>query len=663
MAARLPGHLLDTYEQYKLEEEAVIGWICQAAIDCGHKFDVQTSEVQEAELNGLRVQADMSQLSVELPIYEMIIPISTIVNSKEPKQVPIDIAEKIRSIIGSRARCAAWFRRNTRADDEAGQTRNRTHLYPIQVLRQMVLMLSGLWPKAVPMSLLDSSHEAIDSPYRALSNPFEMLDHEHSQWHEVITEPFSNDNIARTVLKARRTKDEQECYKQIQAEDQLRLAKMCLLEELASIEALVVQHWMSFLLGNQTLHGALVVTENAINLVAKQEMESGMTVTAGHLVPCWPEGFFAGLERFDDLAKNPFLRMNQIICAVLTTTDLAAIGRFASSTSATNAFRSVDYLGINPMQQLLCELAGATRILYTNIMWSSSSAIESGDIQLLHSLRRKYENGLITSPEQVSISEAFAVRMHVLVDQVASGAMKDQIKAISDHASIITNSVVSHNNMLSGKVKMFNNITDKEDCDALAEMHDRVRDMAEASSLETQQLLTNATPVCKINVAARRSCSMTLLHAIFSSRTLINSKILAPLAIVYQICKEEGGLPKDVMWEDVEHLSRVLGDAVVFTAGDGPAKADRHRYMARVSFALGFLDRDVKQQRKDDIDSIYSKSKLEQKALQPKVSNTLLGRFLRCCNARMFKICSLHSTNSIKSSLFSKQRACRRAKV
>lgn len=76
--------------------------------------------------------------------------------------------------------------------------------------------------------------------------------------------------------------------------------------------------------------------------------------------------------------------------------------------------------------------------------------------------------------------------------------------------------------------------------------------------------------------------------AVLMSRALLNSNLLTVLAHIYNICQQEGGLPKNQQWQDLEYLCDALGDASVFRGEPRPTKAEREQYWARYLYADGY---------------------------------------------------------------------------
>ena len=294
MGTRLPEKLFGTYQQYKQDEQAVIDWVVQTATACGYNIDERTGSSDNntsstpTSRQPITARArDLSALSTGSPkrnsktgsqvinastsIYEITEPLELVVKSGTLKQLPIEIAENLRSIIAARSRCSAFFRRNTKENDAEGQSSNKRHLYPLQVLRDAVHVLNPIWPSAVPLSA-KLYEEAEHTDKRAWNNVFAVLDETDSR--ETLLETTSR-TIPTTVKPVpRRTKEELEEYRRLQAEDQIRLARYHLLEEMEKVEAFLLQEWISYAIGAQSFATAILLSNQAVDMICCLEQET-----------------------------------------------------------------------------------------------------------------------------------------------------------------------------------------------------------------------------------------------------------------------------------------------------------------------------------------------------------------------------------------------------
>lgn len=415
MALKLDRTLYDTYRQYKAEEKNLIDWFVRTSQKCSGT---------EFFNNGKRSTTDIENT----PIYDILPVIRAIAMHPSVERVPNDIATSLRSVTLKQARCSAWYKSNTKLGDSEAQRLNRTHEYPLYVLRKTAELLKRKLPSQSPTSHVKCEKPKTKSDSHLLVNSFANLDIEDcvevSSSQETVDVPQDKEcesSMISSLVLPKKTPDSQI--------NEIMMLRYCFLEDMETLEAVVIQEWMSYLTGSQTLLGACTITNHAVSLVMKLECDAYESISSDDLELGEHDPFtyissfdLCGSSKSDSLtpsnispsdqepAKPAVFRMQHILSDLWSHPD-----KFEESLNLYTDIEAVDYFGTGTDEQT--QYGSATVAVITDKCMSDIKSKccfnpKTPFIRLLGWLESHPD--IWNTPDRIPLSVAFASRLEVL---------------------------------------------------------------------------------------------------------------------------------------------------------------------------------------------------------------------------------------------------------
>lgn len=564
MALKLDRNLYDTYRQYKTEEKTLVDWFVRTAQKCSGTIFFNNGKA--------------SPLSAgNMAIYEILPMAQVIAKHPSVERIPQDVASSLWSVTSKRAQCSLWYKNNTKQNDTETQRLNRTHDYPLAVLHKTAQLLKAKLPVPTTTST-KGGVKSVESNSLLLENYFANLQVEDCleisglQIKHAASDKENHDNRSVHPTSAMRKRDV--------LINEVMMLRYCLLEDMEAIEGMVIQEWMSFLTGSQSLLGASIITNHAISLVTQLESDAYQALDKHEIDPlasieCYGlSDCFKSDERGGYL--QPIIRMQHVLAELWSNPK-----DFIDFIDLYGSVEDLDYFVANANEQKLYEIATISGIRCCHVACITSTSHknhpEAQSIRLLRWLHCHPD--IWRTPERIPLSVAFAGRLEVLTHHMCYDKMdRENNKSMAWYDTTIVSlqeylKLVNSKSSLVDEFQM--NVQEFwiPQCHATigAMKYDPIRDT------ETQRLSFQVTTNALHQIAARENYIRIMIGSVMNVHTF------ELLAYLHDMCKSENSEMRN--WPDLDHLEQ-YHEAFMYS-GSKPSKGSKERYGNRMEYECG----------------------------------------------------------------------------
>ena len=291
----LPLSLVDSYKQYKSDNENLATWLANIGGQCGYRLSISNQTTsQSADLSARKTttrlkgkarkhareaEANMQNPKIvakTLPLKDYI-PLARHIASfaKPPVAVPLSVIKKLGRGITLRHHCASWF--SARVHGTVSLASNESHQHFIQVLEEVLKLLKPLCKPASRLGAQtgtassDSKRAENDVPQLKLSNQFEALAldtvEEEEQEVENISQRKTSGGVGKKSAVARTIFVPE---KQPQ-KDEFMLGCFCFFQDLQDVRAFLQGIWQKYKEKQIALITASLITTAALSFIRQAE--------------------------------------------------------------------------------------------------------------------------------------------------------------------------------------------------------------------------------------------------------------------------------------------------------------------------------------------------------------------------------------------------------
>ncbi|KAK8039381.1 hypothetical protein PG993_007792 [Apiospora rasikravindrae] len=281
MNSSLPGELLATHHQYKLDTEFVAGWLVENATKCGFKLaDTATPTPSGPRLKGkARKQAreamNSTNLKRKIKVSEIVKMATTIANFKSRPSIPQALGRLFSRAINARRGCTEWYEKSGHGDIES----NKRHKHFTKVLTEAWDTLRPFQAsnkkRAEPKAKTDADTRKEDAPLPFLNRFSQLHVQETSTDRDDVDEPSQADTAPESqqdasfklpgITPVAIEKDEGDI------EADFFFAIYVFLGDINKLGRFVEQLWLDYTSGKMELGVVSLLTNVAIHLVGRAE--------------------------------------------------------------------------------------------------------------------------------------------------------------------------------------------------------------------------------------------------------------------------------------------------------------------------------------------------------------------------------------------------------
>lgn len=599
----LPDHLFRTYQSYKKKEEALLTWIQQAASQSGYVHEIAVPK-QKQKLHGrertLARRARQTQLltneasptshisTTQITLFDIIAPIQSICRNSQIKHVPEYIHRGLLSILELRKRCLAWYKQNTSQHDSSSRCQNANHEYPIHLLEQA---LSILKPKLETISKTTQSA----SHAKSVNNvPKKQQAHEMSSlFTHLSVEDISNsfDEGSHQLSVPMPTPDTLKALEkamkdsQLRMQDEYRLAKFCLLQDMAKVEDFILLEYARYALDQMNGDVLLPLTNVAIDLVTR--METSLSEAFPDVEAC-ERAFITELTEHSPelLTASPLLRMQEIFVKQLNGMACNDICRGLEET----------YFDRTSTDQALIEEAFCARmLLLPDLVRGESLTLCASNLSfrvVLEALVRRRKSSDGTS--SITLANSFALRVKLLEESLlASGDSYSQATLYCTRDYLERQEAKRAELHTSPKYQS-QIVVDRQEY--LSKLDSNFREHLDNYKKELNDEMVQAVYGANKVTICENTHVLRVMFAITSIAALDVSNVARVLGDLWIYLKDTGNATGH--WEDMNHLMGTMPPQFFFN-GARPKEQTMDRFRNRILYTLGYREKEILRAVKD----------------------------------------------------------------
>ncbi|KAK5944650.1 hypothetical protein PMZ80_001848 [Knufia obscura] len=593
MSSRLDALIRNTYKQYKDDEKSVIITIVEVAKK--HRIDVSYLRNGDG--------SDVSSIAV-YHILPLIQKLSLVIPAP---RLPNHSIEKLLNVLRGRTKCLEHYARTTDPDDERAQRSNRSHAYPVQILRKVISILDD-------KGMLGQSN-AIRSPHKDdqsisrfndqdLINPFAVLSIEEATHISDSPEPTSHTHPSQSTSMPSRTEQKSKIEDDpiaLWRREEYFFALSCFYEEVNTLRAFLFQQWTQYSLHGSSLTSISFLTNQAIAMVVELEHET-LGAFGGRVE--WDKFYFSTATRTGQGAcTSDFLRMQETIwdCFSAPLDDLVK-----HSSEIENVLNSIDWFSEeSPADRARLETCIAGNIISTFRHWDRETEAGSwldGKLAQELSFVKIHQDRPDKGPWNIPATTAFAMLMEV----TAQSILRDRPNQLLPSSEMSTVTMLDQlcARACAGYEEELKRVKEKKPehdhyfGNTRAWLLEHGADQMRRENKFQTRLHSDAGLLYRTcwsftgtAQAMRQFCSAGV-HTV----TTIQTSTFTILAHLWNLCNQEGAL--DVQWPDLQFLLNTCGDDLIYR-GPRPRKSRRDQYMSRVFYSLGHTQHALLSRRGD----------------------------------------------------------------
>lgn len=604
MTAKLASHLFGAYLQYKDDETEVSSWICYGSPSYDQAFSTQANlgasqaDAADSSLKSSAVAAYPSKADSKsglapttnsfsrrktLSLSEIIPRVKLIVTNDDITKVPERIARKLFSLFDKRSKCMRWFEENTKPGDLAAQKANANHKYVVEVWRNAIMLLKEKMrpDDAQTSTKKDPTGHKDDA---TVTNMFELLSLETCEDVEKQSpgpQPKVNTNTSSITV----TRPIPIIDHMVVLEEEYSFGTCCLLVEMEVAVNSLLLEFFSYSLGGQSLTGACLLANIAIDLLHTQENQLNQDLLSRganeKALQQWDRRFHATLKRSTgDNALNPVSRMREILAKILRSPRMEI-----TQTIMKLGFKheSKDYFDASIDAQAEIELFSSSSTVHANTdrLALDVNYIHEGEfLRLLTGLYQRRQQ--VHGPADIPLAVAFALRIEVLAQMICEVQLSNVVQQLRTSAEDSITDTEEYRKRLLSKSQLFQNYN----VHFVQEVLHAIPAMLPLAQAERAQLVHHGDHLATFCLTpfTIEQYSIRFSNASMLSYEAMHYRVLAVLANLYNIGKEEGVISQT--WSDLESMVEQSGEYVFFK-GSRPTKAKRWDYLTVCAMRSG----------------------------------------------------------------------------
>ncbi|KAK6952779.1 hypothetical protein Daesc_005073 [Daldinia eschscholtzii] len=280
-----------TYRQYKEDTEKIAGWLVYNARKCGYRIDEYIAEsstdvltVPSKRLKGkarkraqtkppvLRKTPTIPKYSIKVSDFSRM---ARVIAEFKPKvDIPKALDNLFRRVIATRTQVTQWHERSSHGDKES----NKTHAHFTSVLTNAWTILCPSTPPQTSHAKKRTKEVPESEPTVNLVNRFSALEVEELQDLREDTEPSSSDELDESNYKLTDIASVTLLKSEEDIESEFFLAIFCFMTELNEMRSSIRESWQAYRRGRQELIMASLLTNTAIQLVRRAELELDLMI-------------------------------------------------------------------------------------------------------------------------------------------------------------------------------------------------------------------------------------------------------------------------------------------------------------------------------------------------------------------------------------------------
>lgn len=573
MTTKLPSSLYNTYRRYKQDEQQLTHWVWQSAKQCGHVF---LSSITRSD---------------ELSVLQILPPLKSIAASSKIVSVPDQIARCLQKIILQRTKCVAWFEKNTKHDDLETQHSNESHLYPLSILRDATSLLQHKLPANIYRTKKKSDEEnaASQDPLLDFVNRFNGLTVEEADVLEKLQSTVADKDVLHEATNtSTRDKPKEKPVRDStfnMTEDEMKMLQYCIMEDMQVYEAVVVREWISYLVGAQTITGATLVSEHAIDMLRQQEQDQFMRnvdlstgLRSNVMIFMRPTGVSSTLERTE--AGNiisPIYRMQEIVSDYLS-------GKFQQwdLKPKPGRPRTSHYFDSTIDEQADWERETLLILIYTVQDAFFSASKGEGRCNMFTRLMAcaLVNAASMTSSDSFPFVIAFAARMQVLIYHICDRSEEKVRCDFNQLTERIEKRLLDVERCLTIKLPVFDNVDASVKQNWLKWINGWKQVLPTWKMQRDRGVFgIHNTFYFLLVYTIESSLNIPLIELVFHTQTFV------AIAILFDICSQEGMV--SVEWPDLSFLSSHVTEELIYN-GMKSSKADRRNLLKYLQGKLGY---------------------------------------------------------------------------
>lgn len=141
MSVSTPNFLIDSYQTYKAETKEVTAWLNKSARQIRNGVLPGSSSTRRRPKKANKHEVTLTEEEETLKLSEYVSLARVISQADTPVEVPKNVLQNLRSIIGKRKKFSNWF--SKQVGDGAHESSNDRHRHAISIFEQVLKFLSG----------------------------------------------------------------------------------------------------------------------------------------------------------------------------------------------------------------------------------------------------------------------------------------------------------------------------------------------------------------------------------------------------------------------------------------------------------------------------------------------------------------------------------------